>query len=157
MGYVNSLEGIPFILLFRWLEEILTCPTKVSSRFKHDFGPVASVVEEEIKVGLFGKISPILGNKKMMRFHISTQWSQKKLLICWKSCSVLRPFSWLSQVMEKLVKMFYWRRVKNGPTIRKLSWVEIKSRFRLWWDSLIKGRVNSLFLLNIIWLVPSLL
>ena len=65
---------------------------------------------------------------------ISTQWSQKKLLICWKSCSVLRLFSWLSQVMEKLVKLFYWGRVKNGPTIRKLSWVEIKIRFRLWWD-----------------------
>ena len=82
---------------------------------------------------------------------------RKKILICWKSCSVKRSFSWLSQVMEKLVKLFYWRRVKNGPTIRKLSWVEIKSRFWLWWDSLIKGRVNSLFLLNIIWLVPSLL
>lgn len=28
--------------------------------------------------------------------------------------------------------------------------VEIKSRFRLWGDSLIKGRVNSLVLINII-------
>lgn len=56
-------QTLPSNVVFR-LPEILTCPTKVSSRFKHDFGPVASVVEEEIKVGLFGKESPICGQEK---------------------------------------------------------------------------------------------
>lgn len=61
--YETSQTSSPIHFWFR-LPEILTCPTKVSSRFKHDFGPVASVVEEEIKVGLFGNKYEIFGQPK---------------------------------------------------------------------------------------------
>ena len=49
-------------------------PAKVAARFKRDFGPVASVVEEELKVtGEMGQILLQLGPFTLWLFNIAME------------------------------------------------------------------------------------